>query len=126
MLERLSNRRKQAPMPKINLAPDSIFAQKKKEQYQKSNPQLNYVQILSLLKKDWLNLPESEKEEYETLAKLDKQRYDKEMETYKKENPSIEADEEEEEDAEYQSEEDNAEDDEDEEDSWEDCSGSED
>lgn len=71
--------------PKASCSAFLFFAKEMRKKLQDESPEKKFTDISPLLGELWKNLPEEEREYYEELSKIDKNRYEEEKTVYQQE-----------------------------------------
>lgn len=74
--------------PKRAISAFFFYNQERRPTLKKEKPSLTNTEIIAEMSKEWKALPDAKKKPYIAKADNDKKRYAKEMEAYKKKNPS--------------------------------------
>jgi hypothetical protein len=80
--KRKNSNEEDSQKPKKALSSYMMFAKENREKIKTKFPDSKPTEIMSKLGDAWKDLKESDKKKYEDLANKDKERYQKEMETY--------------------------------------------
>jgi len=82
--KRRTKKHKDPNAPKRGKSPYIFYSNSRREPLKKEQPNLNHKDIISVLSKEWNALSESARVPFAKMAEVDKARYNKEKEAYKK------------------------------------------
>lgn len=68
--------------PKRSLTAWLIYTNEQRSKFKEENPDKSTTELTTLMSQEWRNMTDEDKKKYEDLAKVDKERYMKEMEEY--------------------------------------------
>mgnify|MGYP003303011277 CR=1 FL=1 len=79
--------KKDKDAPKRAITAPFFYNKERRPILVKEQPGLSNTEIIKVMSQEYKNLPDAKKKPYIQLAEKDKQRYQKEMEAYRKKNP---------------------------------------